>query len=98
MNCPQHLPNPSPSPHTAPLVCRHVLLVNRAPLHLLRHLDGWSKSQPQLTQFSANASQLQQLATDSIDWAVMAAPTADQLEHCVHELTRVARQGLLIRR
>lgn len=79
-------------------MCRRVLLVNRAPLHLLRHLDGWNRSQPQLTQFSANASQLQQLASDSIDWAVMVAPTAAQLERCVHELTRVARQGLLIRR
>lgn len=98
MNCPQHLPTPSPSSNTESSVCRHVLLVNRAPVHLLRHLDGWKKSQPQLTQFSANVSQLQQLATDSIDWAVMVAPTAEQLERCVHELTRVARQGLLIRR
>lgn len=69
---------------------------------LLRHLEGWprrnGKSRALLIQFAATDESLVGFADDSFDLAVIQAPSSESLESCVHELTRVARQGLITRR
>ncbi|WP_312246592.1 class I SAM-dependent methyltransferase [Stutzerimonas nitrititolerans] len=69
---------------------------------LLRYLDGWPKrwGKPRafLVQFKGADESLAHLATNSFDLAVVQAPNGERLEECVRELTRVARQGLIVRR
>ncbi|TFZ25288.1 hypothetical protein AK6_01265 [Stutzerimonas stutzeri] len=69
---------------------------------LLRYLEGWPrrhrKSRALLIQFASADESLARFATDSFDLAVIQSPTAERLEECVRELTRVARQGLITRR
>jgi len=69
---------------------------------LLRYLDGWPKRwvRPRafLVQFTGADESLAHFAADSFDLAVVQAPTAERLDECVRELTRVARQGLIVRR
>lgn len=69
---------------------------------LLRYLDGWprrnGKPRALLVQFAKVDESLKRFASDSFDLAVIQAPSAESLQDCVRELTRVARQGLIIRR
>ena len=69
---------------------------------LLRYLDGWPKrwGKPRafLVQFTGADESLAHFATNNFDLAVIQAPSGERLEECVHELTRVARQGLIVRR
>lgn len=69
---------------------------------LLRYLDGWPKrwGKPRafLVQFTGADESLAHFATNSFDLAVIQAPSGERLEECVRELTRVARQGLIVRR
>ncbi|MCQ4324561.1 hypothetical protein CXK94_06840 [Stutzerimonas stutzeri] len=69
---------------------------------LLRYLDGWprrnGKARALLVQFAAADESLARFANDSFDLAVIQAPAAEALQECIRELTRVARQGLIVRR
>lgn len=69
---------------------------------LLRYLDGWPKrwGKPRafLVQFTGADESLAHFAADSFDLAVIQAPSRERLDECVRELTRVARQGLIVRR
>ncbi|MCW3148819.1 methionine biosynthesis protein MetW [Stutzerimonas stutzeri] len=69
---------------------------------LLRYLDGWprrnSRSRALLVQFAAADESLARFADDSFDLAVIQSPSAECLDECIRELTRVARQGLITRR
>ncbi|WP_226687077.1 class I SAM-dependent methyltransferase [Stutzerimonas stutzeri] len=69
---------------------------------LLRYLDGWprrnGKARALLVQFAAVDESLARFASDSFDLAVIQAPAAESLQERIHELTRVARQGLIVRR
>ncbi|AFN77707.1 hypothetical protein PSJM300_08195 [Stutzerimonas stutzeri DSM 10701] len=69
---------------------------------LLRYLDGWphrnGKARALLVQFARVDESLARFASDSFDLAVIQAPSAESLHDCIHELTRVARQGLIVRR
>ncbi|SDX70894.1 hypothetical protein SAMN05216287_3596 [Pseudomonas kuykendallii] len=100
---------PSPSnlrlaPITSRLLPRNpkILLAGDNQPRLLRYLDGWPKDRNKacnfLIQFVRADESLADLASDSFDFAVLPAPDAKNLEACIHELTRVARQGLITRR
>ncbi len=69
---------------------------------LLRYLDGWPKrwGKPRafLVQFTGADESLAHFGTNSFDLAIIQAPSGERLEECVRELTRVARQGLIVRR
>jgi hypothetical protein len=69
---------------------------------LLRYLDGWPRRgggpRAFLIQFVRNDESLARFASDSFDMAVLQAPSAAELEGCVRDLVRVARQGLITRR
>ena len=69
---------------------------------LLRYLDGWparwGKPRAFLVQFTGADESLAHFSTNSFDLAVIQAPSAERLEECVRQLTRVARQGLIVRR
>lgn len=69
---------------------------------LLRYLDGWPRRRGRprafLVQFSGADESLAHFATNSFDLAVIQAPDGERLEDCVRHLTRVARQGLIVRR
>ncbi|EIK52478.1 MAG: class I SAM-dependent methyltransferase [Pseudomonadaceae bacterium] len=69
---------------------------------LLRYLDGWprrnSRSRALLVQFAGVDESLARFADDSFDLAVIQSPSPDNLDECIRELTRVARQGLITRR
>ncbi len=69
---------------------------------LLRYLEGWPrrhrKSRALLIQFAMADESLARFASDSFDLAVIQAPAAESLQERIHELTRVARQGLIVRR
>ena len=69
---------------------------------LLRYLDGWPKrwGKPRafLVQFTGADESLAHLAADSFDLAVIQAPDPERLEESIRQLTRVARQGLIVRR
>lgn len=69
---------------------------------LVRYLDGWPKrwqgSRTFLIQFARDLPEIARFADDSFDFAVVQAPLTTELDALVHELTRVARQGLITRR
>ncbi|CDZ93794.1 hypothetical protein [Pseudomonas saudiphocaensis] len=79
-----------------------ILLSGNHQPSLLRHLEGWprrnGKSRALLIRFADTDESLAGFADDSFDLAVIQAPPSECLESCVHELTRVARQGLITRR
>lgn len=74
----------------------HVLLAGRHQLELLERLDTVSPGRRGALRirFAEQGNALAGLATDSIDLAVVEAPSAD----CIGQLVRVARKGILIRR
>ena len=69
---------------------------------LLRYLDGvpkhWGKPKTLLIQFSTEGDSLAAYATDSFDLAVIEVPRGEQAAHYIHDLTRIARKGLITRR
>ena len=73
---------------------------------LLRYLDGWPKRWPKrwpgprtfLINFVHDGESLARFASNRFDMAVIQAPSAEQLDETVRQLTRVARQGLITRR
>ncbi|GAB6387144.1 class I SAM-dependent methyltransferase [Stutzerimonas marianensis] len=79
-----------------------ILLAGNHQPSLLRYLDGWSrrgcKRRAFLVQFTGVDESLKHFASNSFDLAVVQAPSREHLEACVRELTRVARQGLIVRR
>lgn len=79
-----------------------ILLAGNHQPSLLRHLEGWprrnGKSRALLIQFADADQSLAGFADDSFDLAVIQTPASECLESCIHELTRVARQGLITRR
>ncbi|TLX56596.1 class I SAM-dependent methyltransferase [Stutzerimonas nosocomialis] len=81
---------------------RKILLIGSHQPALLRCLDGWprhrGKPRALLIQFNADTRSLADYPTDAFDLAVVQAPAAEALDHCIRELTRVARQGLITRR
>ncbi|WP_165676902.1 hypothetical protein [Metapseudomonas otitidis] len=102
MTCPQ--PQIRLTPITTGPAPRNprILLSGANQPKLLRYLDGWPKrwndSRNLLIQFALDAQAMQRYARDSFDMAVVQAPCAEDLEELVHELVRVARQGLITRR
>ncbi len=92
------------APITSGLALRNpkILLGGSHQPTLLRYLEGWPKrwGAPRtfLIQFVGDDESLQRFARDSFDLAVVQAPSAANLESCVRELVRVARQGLITRR
>ncbi len=92
------------APITSGLALRNpkILLGGTHQPTLLRYLEGWPKrwDAPRTfqVQFVGNDESLQRFASDSFDLAVLQAPSAENLESCVRELVRVARQGLITRR
>ncbi|MEN0108149.1 MAG: class I SAM-dependent methyltransferase [Pseudomonas sp.] len=92
------------APITSGLALRNpkILLGGNHQPTLLRYLEGWPKrwGGPRTfqVQFVAADESLQRFARDSFDLAVVPAPSAENLESCVRELVRVARQGLITRR
>lgn len=92
------------APITSGLALRnpHILLGGNHQPTLLRYLEGWPKrwGTPHTfrVQFVGDDESLQRFASDSFDLAVLQAPSAENLESCVRELVRVARQGLITRR
>ena len=92
------------APITSGLALRNpkILLGGTHQPTLLRYLEGWPKrwGAPRtfLIQFVGEDESLQRFARDRFDLAVVQAPSAANLESCVRELVRVARQGLITRR
>jgi hypothetical protein len=103
MNSPQRTPIRL-APITSGLIRNNpkILLGGSHQPSLLRYLDGWPKrwGKPRafLVQFTSADESLAHFASNSFDLAVVQAPTANRLDECVRELTRVARQGLILRR
>jgi hypothetical protein len=66
---------------------------------LLRYLDGWPRrrSGPHafLIKFVDGKESLSQYRNDEFDLAVIQSPAPDQVEQVIHNLTRIARQGLI---
>ncbi|MEE9102081.1 hypothetical protein ACAW63_23185 [Pseudomonas sp. QE6] len=102
MTCPN--PHVRLAPITTGLVRRNpkILLGGNHQPTLVRYLDGWPKrwngSRTFLIQFAETVADIARFASDSFDFAVVQAPSAEHLESTVRELTRVARQGLITRR
>lgn len=90
MNCPHRL---TPVCIVAPV--RNVLLDPRLPAALLRQLDGWSPAASRLLAFTDQQIPLTERASDSLDWAVIRVPAADDINTLLPALLRVARQGLI---
>ncbi|SEQ95029.1 hypothetical protein SAMN05216409_110125 [Pseudomonas lutea] len=69
---------------------------------LLRYLEGWPRRWPASRSFQIRFAQqpqeLSQFAKDMFDFAVIEAPSREQVAAVVHELTRIARQGVITRR
>jgi hypothetical protein len=69
---------------------------------LLRYLDGWPSrwrnSRSFQIRFAQQPDELRQFARDTFDFAVIEAPARDKASEVVHELTRIARQGVITRR
>lgn len=75
----------------------HILLAGDHQLELLKRLDRVTAGRRHHSlriRFAEQGNSLAGLATDSIDLAVVEAPSAD----CLGELVRVARKAILIRR
>lgn len=92
------------APITTGLLRRNprILLSGNHQPTLVRYLEGWPKrwqgSRTFRIQFAGDLAEIARFADDSFDFAVADAPGAETLERLVHELTRVARQGLITRR
>jgi hypothetical protein len=99
--------NPRPLVRLAPIASQFhrrnpkILLGGSHQPTLLRYLDGWPRRQngPHafLIQFIDASDTLERFATDQFDLAVIQAPSAEQAEAVIRQLTRVARQGLITR-
>lgn len=92
------------APITTGLLRRNprILLSGNHQPTLVRYLEGWPKrwqgSRTFLIQFASGLAEIARFPSDHFDFAVVHAPCAEELETLVHELTRVARQGLITRR
>lgn len=92
------------APITSGLVRREpkILLGGDHQPSLLQYLDGWpkhwGKKSLSRVQFALDPKSLADLPADSFDLAVVETPMAVSAAEAIHELTRVARQGLIIRR
>ncbi|MET1077341.1 MAG: class I SAM-dependent methyltransferase [Pseudomonas sp.] len=78
-----------------------ILLAGSHQPTLLRYLDGWPNPSRRprtfLIQFVREDESLAQFPSNGFDLAVVQAPTAERVQELVRELTRVARQGLIVR-
>lgn len=77
-----------------------ILLCSNQASGLLRYMEGWSRrDRSRLLQIESLDTQqrLADIASDSFDLAVVQAVPADEIDALVHELVRVARQGLITR-
>ncbi|WP_229732181.1 hypothetical protein [Pseudomonas sp. N040] len=66
----------------------------------MRYMEGWSKhnsNRQLLIESLQQPALLSSLATDSFDLAVVQAVPANELTSLVHDLVRIARQGLITR-
>ncbi|QIH09962.1 MULTISPECIES: hypothetical protein [Pseudomonas] len=92
------------APITANLSQRNpkILLCGKHQPTLLRYLDGWPKRSVGpaafLIQFVEEGESLARFASDSFDLAVIPAPGAQEAIEVIKQLTRIARQGLIVRR
>ena len=92
------------APITADLTQRNpkILLGGKHQPTLLRYLDGWPRRSGRpsafLIQFVEDGDSLSRFASDSFDLAVIQAPNASNAVEVIHQLTRIARQGLITRR
>jgi hypothetical protein len=77
-----------------------VLLCSNQAAGLLRYMEGWSRQSRDRQLVIESLQQpelLAEMASDSFDLAVVQAVPAVALKGLVHELVRVARQGLITR-
>ena len=92
------------APITADLTQRNpkILLGGKHQPTLLRYLDGWPRRSGRpsafLIQFVEDGDSLARFASDSFDLAVIQAPSVSNAHEVIHQLTRIARQGLIARR
>ena len=97
-------PTVRPAPITAHLTQRNpkILLGGQHQPTLLRYLDGWPRRTGGpaafLIQFVEDGDSLARFASNSFDLAVIQAPSAGNAAEVIHQLTRIARQGLIARR
>lgn len=102
MNAPRPLVRLAPI--TASLSPRNpkILLSGQHQPTLLRYLDGWPRRSTGpaafLIQFVEDGESLARFASDNFDLAVIPAPQAHDAAEVIKQLTRVARQGLIVRR
>lgn len=91
------------APITSGLVRRgpKILLGGNDRQSLMHYLRGWpsrwGRKDSSLIQFARDPESIADFPADSFDLAVLEAPSANA-EEVIHELTRVARRGLITRR
>ncbi len=100
MICPQPLCRLAPITTGMNSGTPRILLCANQAAGLLRYMEGWSmnnKSRQLLIESLDQPGLLAELASDSFDLAVVQAVPVTELNGLVHELVRVARQGLITR-
>ena len=100
MICPQPLCRLAPITTGMTSGSPRILLCSNQATGLLRYMEGWSmhnKGRQLLIESLDHPQLLAELANDSFDLAVVQAVAADELTGLVHELVRIARQGLITR-
>lgn len=102
MSCPRTSVCLTPLPVDQAARTPRILLGGQHQPTLLRNLDGFSRRKGQarafLIQFVEAACDLAQYGSDRFDLAVIPAPSAEQADDVIAQLTRIARQGLITRR
>lgn len=100
MICPQPLCRLAPITTGMTSGNPRILLCANQAADLLRYMEGWAKhnsSRQLLIERLQQPALLASQATDSFDLAVVQAVPINELESMVHDLVRVARQGLITR-
>jgi len=100
MICPQPLCRLAPVTTGMNSGTPRILLCAKQASALLRYMEGWSldtRRRQLLIESLDQPALLAGIASDSFDLAVVQAVPAVELTGLVHELVRVARQGLITR-
>jgi hypothetical protein len=100
MICPQPLCRLAPVTTGMTSGSPRILLCSNQAAGLLRYMEGWSRQRLNRQLVIESLQQpdlLAELASDSFDLAVVQAVPAEALDGLVHDLVRVARQGLITR-
>jgi len=100
MSCPRPLLQFSPLPSGSVVRHPHVLLIAQHSPSLLRYLEGWPKNwaadRQSLLKFAApEAAELRELPDAAFDLVVLGESSGALTDELLHEVLRVARQGLI---